>query len=99
MVAQLPGALLAYLRPTECEIKHCQSNLKLHFHAFKEEHVPDPQHCGPGQRPREDTHKPFGAVEDRIESLIDFVRTGGWKFRLWSNMGYCVSNNRAMCVY
>lgn len=35
-----------------------------------EEHVPDAQHRGPGQRPGEGTHKPFGHVEDGVNLVF-----------------------------
>ena len=34
-----------------------------------EEHVPDAQHRGPGQRPREDAEEPLGHVEDWLHPL------------------------------
>ena len=34
-----------------------------------EEHVPDAEDRGPGQRPREDAEEPLGHVEDRLHAL------------------------------
>lgn len=41
-----------------------------------EEHVPDTQHRGPGQSPREGTHEPLGHVHDGLQVVLLEVAVG-----------------------
>lgn len=43
-----------------------------------EEHVPDAQHGGPGQRPGEGTHKPLSHVEDGVDLVFLQMAEGQW---------------------
>jgi len=46
------------------------------FHTITEEHVPDPQHGGPGQGPGEGTHEPLRHVEDGVDLVLLQVAVG-----------------------
>lgn len=46
------------------------------FVTITEEHVPDPQYWGPGQRPGKGTHKPLSHVEDGVDLVFLQVAVG-----------------------
>lgn len=49
---------------------HIHSQYEESIVTITEEHVPDPQDWGPGQRPGKGTHEPFSHVEDWVDLVF-----------------------------